>query len=297
MMGLVALVSVVSAAGCATSSQLTSGDDVSSGPDPSGTVFGSTVAQGAGESRSEALTRLDAVYGPVPLVRVYAAGLPPSWDTLGQSLDDTQGVVSFKAHPSAVLSGETDDRLRRWFAEAPEDRDTYWVYFHEPENNVESGQFTAAEFRAAWEHIAALAAEQDNERLHATVVLMCYTVDPASGRDWHDYVPDSDSLEVLAWDCYNHRSDQGAYTPPDLLLDRAVRTADDRGVDWAVAELGARLATGDEGTGRAQWLEAVGSYAIRREARFVTYFDSTVGADFRLKDEPSIQAWRALVTR
>lgn len=283
-------------ASCATSAGLTADGKPDSAVD-GGTVFGSTVARETGESRADALARVDATYGPVPLVRVYAPGLPPSWDTLGPVLGDAEVVVSFKAAPLEVLSGSADDRLRQWFATAPQDRDTYWVYFHEPENNVEHGHFTPEDYRAAWVHIASLAAEQNNQRLQATVVLMCYTVNPASGRDWRDYVPSTDALEVLAWDCYNHGTDNGRYTPPDVLLDHSVRTANERGVDWAVAELGARLVNGDDGTGRAQWLSAVGDYAIGNGARFVTYFDSTVGADFRLNDDPSIEAWQSLVTR
>lgn len=260
------------------------------------TVFGSTVAQQQGEARAEAWSRVNATYGPVPVVRIFSDGLPPTWRELQRDLGAVDAVISFKVHPTEVLSGTVDRRLSAWFADAPTQRDTYWVYFHEPENNVEAGEFTAAQFREAWQHIAELAALQGNDRLHATVVLMCYTVNPASGRDWRDYVVTGGLLDVLAWDCYNHGTDRGVYTDPALLLQRAVDASRDADAAWGVAELGARLAEGDDGSGRARWLTAVGEYARRHGATFVTYFDSTVGGDFRLTDEPSIQAWKQLVT-
>ena len=259
------------------------------------TVFGSTVAQGQGETRREAFARINAAYGPVSLVRLYSPGPPPSWQELYRDLGAVDAVISFKAEPEEVVSGALDSRLAAWFAAAPTQRDTYWVYFHEPENDVEQGRFTASDFRAAWEHVAALAAGEDNERLHATVVLMCYTLDPASGRDWRDYLPGGDLLEVLAWDCYNAGSDKGVYADPAVLLDPAVAASDEADAHWGIAELGATLAPGDDGRRRAAWLTAVGEYARENAAQFVTYFDANVGGDFRLSDPASIEAWRRLV--
>ena len=63
-------------------------------------------------------------------------------------------AVSFKAAPKDVLSGRLDGQLSNWFATAPKDRPIYWSYFHEPENDVESGAFTTADYRAAWVHLA-----------------------------------------------------------------------------------------------------------------------------------------------
>lgn len=259
-------------------------------------VFGSTVAQQPGETLGDAHTRVDAEYGPVPLLRIYSPSLPPSWATLKQDLGSVPIVISFKAPPGEVLSGALDDRLSTWFRQAPTHRDTYWIYFHEPENDVAQGSFTPEQFREAWQHIAELAVDQHNPNLHATMVLMCYTANPASGRDWRAYVPSAALLEVLAWDCYNHQARDGGYADPAAMLHRAVDASRSAGADWGVAELGSRLAPGDDGSERATWLTTVGDYARREGARFVTYFDSTVGGDFRLSDPASIAAWRALVT-
>lgn len=260
------------------------------------TVFGVTPARAPGESWDEAWARATATYGELPVVRLFSSALPPPRESIGGNARDAAVVVSFKAEPSRVLEGAFDSELLAWFAGAPTDRDTYWIYFHEPEDNVEADQFTSEEFRQAWEHIAELAEDAtNNERLHATVVLMCYTVNPISGRGWQDYVPVTELLDVLAWDCYNHQWDEGSYVDPHQLLGPSQQASREVGVAWGIAEIGSRVAPGDDGTGRAIWLRAVGEYAVNQQARFVTYFDSTVGGDFRLTDPASVDAWRALM--
>ncbi|MEJ7707699.1 MAG: hypothetical protein WKF82_10835 [Nocardioidaceae bacterium] len=117
------------------------------------------------------------------MLRLYAPGFPPAWDQLQREYGVRSSVVSFKMNPVATASGLYDERLRSWFLEAPKHRETWWIYYHEPEDNVEAGQFTASEFQAAWMHVAQLAASVENPRLHATVVLMCYTLKPTSGRE------------------------------------------------------------------------------------------------------------------
>jgi hypothetical protein len=43
-------------------------------------------------------------------------------------------------------------------------------------------------------------------------------------------------------------------------------------------------------------LTASAAFLSAHNAQFVTYFDSTVGADYRLLDAPSMAAWRAAVS-
>lgn len=263
-------------------------------PDPT-TLFGTTVWQAPGETRRDALARVDSAYGPIAVVRVFSPWLPPSWAELEESLGPRPLVVSFRLPPAVILSGRADAHLGEWFRAAPTDRDTYWVYFHEPEDDVERGAFTPQEFVAAWTHIERLSRAAGNPRLKATVVLMCWTVSDHSGRDWRHYLPDAAALDVLAWDCYAKGAEAASYADVNALLDPARRASEDAGAGWGIAELGARLSPVTDGGDRARWLEAVGAYACRHEARFVTYFDAPVGGEFRLADEPSVRAWARLV--
>ena len=260
-----------------------------------GTVFGSNLWREPGESRRDALARVDATYGPIGIARVFSEWLPPVWPSLLQDVGTRSLVVSFRVPPERILSGRDDARLASWFAAAPRDRDVYWAYFHEPEDDAEGGDFTPAEFVSAWEHVARLAAAADNPRLHATVVLMCWTADRRSGRDWRHYVPRR-GVEVLAWDCYAKGHSAATYADPRALLERARQVSVAVGADWAVAELGARVRPGHEAE-RARWLTRAGEFAIEHRARFVAYFDAPIGGSFRLLDRPSVRAWAALVRR
>lgn len=261
------------------------------------TLFGGNVWQAPGETRSEALARVDATYGPIAIARVFSSWMPPAWPSLHHDLGRRPLIVSFQLHPSKVLAGEFDHELTSWFRAAPTDRDTYWVYFHEPEDEIERGVFSAEQFDAAWRHIARLAERVDNPRLRATLVLMCWTAGEKSGRDWHDYVPDDGSVDVLAWDCYAKGDDAESYADTEALLEPAHEASASIGAAWGIGELGARIVTGDDGHARAAWLTEVGQYAAANGALFVAYFDAPIGGAFRLTDHPSIHAWARLIDR
>ena len=47
--------------------------------------------------------------------------------------------------------------LEHFFDTAPTGHPIYYVYYHEPEDNIAHGEFTAADYKAAWAHVVALA--------------------------------------------------------------------------------------------------------------------------------------------
>lgn len=268
-----------------------SGSPVATGP----TQFGAAFQQEPGETYEEALARTDETIGPLDVVRVFYQGEPDPWP--GKA-PDRHVVVSFKLEPRAVTAGLYDQAMTGWFAAAPRDQDVTWVYWHEPEDDIERGEFTAEEFRAAFAHLAGLADQAGNPRLRSALVLMSYTLRPPSGREWRDYYPGDDVVDVFAWDVYNRRTD--GYSSPEELLDRPRQVAESVGKPFAVAELGSKLAQGDDGQARAQWLLDLGDYALAHGARFVCYFDfvwNDGADDYRLDDEPSAAAWRQLTAR
>lgn len=267
------------------------------GPDGQGEPrFGSNVWRAPGETRVEALARVNATYGPIDVARVFAQGRPPRWRELERDYGKRPLVVSFRFQPAQVLSGDVDPLLRRWFRSAPTNRPTWWAYFHEPEDNSERGDFSPQQFQDAWSHVARIAESVGNRRLRATVILMCWTLQDQSGRDWRAYVPRSGTVDVLAWDCYAKGDRAATYADPGELLGPAREAAAAVGARWAIAELGARVRPGHE-RDRAAWLRSVGNYAAQHRARFVTYFDAPIGGSFRLLDKPSIEAWSRLVRR
>jgi hypothetical protein len=263
-------------------------------PIPHQTAFGST-AQPRGGTLADAVARQDAKFGHLDVLRYYAPGLPPAWSQI-TALGERDLVVSFKDSPTKVLSGADDAQLIAWFASAPTKPEIWWTYFHEPENDVEAGAFTAAQYRAAFAHVSDLAKQAGRSDLHATQILMGYTANPNSGRNWPDYYAGADKVDVLAWDAYNHAAADGkGYSTPENVFAKVIAASKAAGKPVAIAETGAPLLAGDNGSGRAAYLKAAGEYLKANGADFVTYYDSTQGGAYTLDDAPSIDAWKAFM--
>jgi hypothetical protein len=274
----------------------------------SGIPFGALVSRRGTETMTAAVARQDAAYGvptPMPVSRVFYSGAPEPWPGLA----GTSGrpvVVSFRYAPRDVLAGRADAALTDWFAHAPS-YDVWWSYSHEPEDNVANGEFTAADYRAAWQRIASIAGANApaTARLHSTLILMCYTMNPNSRRNWRDYyVPGAQSM--LAFDCYNHASKQGRYGEPrNIFKPLTDWAAANPSIPWGVSEFGSvRVASDTNGSGRAAWLRSVGRFLVaQRAARpataavFGIYYDvvGPKGTDYRLTDSASQLAWRDVV--
>ena len=255
----------------------------------------------------EAVSDADAAYGtpePMPISRVFYRAAPQSWPGFAGA-SGRPVVLSFRYRPSDVVAGRYDAALAAFFRGAP-DYDVYWSFSHEPEDNIARGEFTAVDYRAAWQHIADIAANEApaTAKLHPTLILMCYTMNPKSRRNWLNYyVPTAQ--EMIAFDCYNHAWRRGAYGPPAKIFKPLTDWAAlNPTIPWGVSEVGSILASGDTtGSGRAAWLRSVGSFLVAQHeadpqaALFGIYFDvrGKKGTDYRLTDESSRSAWSEVV--
>jgi hypothetical protein len=251
------------------------------------TLVGVAVQPKQGQSFRAARIAADARYGPVDVIRFFDPDLPNSWPDIRRHVGDHPVVASFKAAPSEVNAGRYDRQLRDWFVHAPRSRRTWWTYLPEPEDAIETGSYTAADFRAAWRRIDGLANQARNPKLLSTLALMCYTLSVSAGRDWRDYYPGDAYVDVMGWDCYNRGHKVGVYASPDDIFGRARDLSDRLGKPWAIAETGSLLSGGDSGPGRARWITRVVDYASSHHAQFVTFFDADTGQDYRLLDRPS----------
>jgi hypothetical protein len=259
---------------------------------PRVTRYGASFQTENGEGYDAGLARMDATLGHLDLVRVFYQGAPDPWPGKAPGRNV---AVSFKLPPREVISGAYDTSMRRWFASAPKNLDVYWTYWHEPENDIADGSFTAAEFKTAFTHLDRLADRANNPRLKSTVILQSYSTRPESGRSWRSYVPNPDHVDVLAWDVYNRPSPEAGYQVPLDLLDAPLNASKSMGKPFAVAEIGSPIAPGDQGSGRAEWLRRMGAYLDQHHALFACYFDflwNDGKDDYRLQDPASVQAWK-----
>ncbi len=249
----------------------------------------------SGETYQQAFAREDGYYGGVDIARIYYTGLPNNWP--GKlNVGNRPLAVSFKAAPAEILAGTDDAYLRAWFRAAPTNRDTFWTYYHEPEDNIANGEFTAADYRAAWRHLVGLARSAGNPHLRSTLILMGWSVRAASHRNWRDYYPGRNVIDVLGWDQYNELASKGGYEAPADMFASLLAINRAEGLPLAVPETGSSLIGGDTGAARAAWLRSMITYLEAAHAVYVTYFDlpwPQGNADYRLRDAPSQSAWRA----
>jgi ABC-type cobalt transport system substrate-binding protein len=236
-----------------------------------------------------------AQLGHMPVVRVYYPSTPPAtaWTTSPAGLAKSAVVVSWKTLPAEILSGADDAALEHFFDTAPTNYPIYWSYWHEPEDEIASGLFSLADYKAAWEHIAAIAAAAHNPELHSTLILMAWDLNPASHRNFEDYIPSGNIISTLGWDAYPAGSIQDTnvqLTSPADFLGPEIAASKSVGLPFGFAEFA--LATQD---GRPGWLNEVAQYLDTSGALFATYFDSTGWPSMELTDSASIDAWRSII--
>ena len=246
---------------------------------------------------AQAVDRQIANYGNGVIRRFYS-GSPAPWTTINSQSRGLPVFVSFKMTPQSVIAGQHDNTLLTWFRAAPTGRTTWWSYMPEPEDDIEQGQYTAAQFRAAYARIAGLEHRVSNTWLVSTLTLMAYTAGSCgkgSTRDIMDYWPGSANVDQIAFDCSNRGVTVGEYTEPSTMLAGARAAAARLGKPWGLGEIESQLLRGDDGTRRAAWLMGVARYVANNNGRFACYFDEHRAVDFRLTDPKSKAAWRSIV--
>jgi hypothetical protein len=258
------------------------------------TLVGAAVQPVGSQSYRDARIAADQRYGNMEAIRYFDPNLPNSWTKIKSDVGAHSVVFSFKASPQSINAGTYDAQLRSWFASAPTDQKNWWSYNPEPETDISSGKYTSAQYKAAWNRLNGLADAAHNTNLKSTLALMCYTLSPASKRDYRNYYA-GDAVDVLSWDCYNWGHKQGIYADPSTSFDKVVALSKTLGKPWAIAETGSVLVGSDTGAGRAAWLRKVGKYADDNNAAFLTYFDVKTAFEYRLRDQASQTAWSRVV--
>jgi hypothetical protein len=289
-LGLLALAAVLASLLVAVSRQH-SGlglEKLASSPVP---LFGSSVT-GAN------LAQTTAQFGRMPIDRVYYAGLPASnaWTGGLASANDSAVIVSFKALPADILSGADDAILSHFFDTAPAGHPIYFSYYHEPEDNIADGEFTAGDYKAAWARVVQLADAARNPDLHSTLILMEWDLQKASGRNWKDYLPGGGIISTLGWDAYSQGSATNVNpqpTPPADFMGPAIAASKSVGLPYGFAEFGLSTATG-----RSAWMTEVGNYLLTSGALFATVFNGAPQyPTLQLTDQASQDVWRGFVTK
>jgi len=206
-----------------------------------------------------------ATYGRVNIARTYYTGMvPTTWNASKEGLSDAKRVqVSFKSDPTGFAAGTYDTTLISWLASIPEGWTVWLTFWHEPNDELKAGQFSAESYRAAWTHLSLVVRNQVSLSPGTTVLLapvyMGYQANTASG--WSDaWVPLPTEIDVLCWDCYGNPVKggvRGVYPAVNGKIDPCLRVTERLGfTDWGISEFNApKLKYDPKEIERVKWLE------------------------------------------
>lgn len=265
---------------------------------PPALLVGSSLYSGTNESPQQSFDRRCNTWGVCPeVVRYFFSGLPSgSWPTFGVA--PTPTVVSFKVpnfDMAGFAAGNYDSQVMPFLQTVPNDGRTHYItVWHEPEDDIAAGHFTAAQYRNATTHLQLLVSSFDGtgKRLRVGEVLMGWTVDPRSGRNVNDYlVP---SLDFIGWDIYTGLTT--AEVQRDFQPAANVCDAQEAGKCF-LTETAPNSAVKATQAQKATYLRV--SAQVARDLGFdaYMYFDSTVGGDFRLTDQVAFDAIAAEIRK
>ena len=189
-------------------------------------------------------------FGALDLTRTYSSGQPGGWNWSNVPNDAKAGMgstsyvswYSFKlsAQSQSLLAGGTSagktallTDIRGFFASIPTNYRVLISVHHEPEDNVQNGDFTAADWRA-WNEaimaqcVAAREARSTNKNwLKFSTCLMGWTFDTDSGRNPENYRVDS--VDMWGYDAYKLGTQRFS-----------AQYAIDHGKAWGYGEVGNR---------------------------------------------------------
>jgi hypothetical protein len=270
----------------------------------------------------------DQAVGPVDVYRGYDAGF--NFSTWQQTVAyrahpaARQNDYSFQLPPAAVAAGTHDAALRAFIASTP--KNIVLTNHHEPEQEIDAGQFTFAQFRRANARLNMLVDEQnaqDGGTRRVSVILMISTFTGYKGRSAENYWPtvakgDGGHVDVISADVYNapHATNTpgvpAGYTDgvnwktTTRLMSPVLTFARGHATPWAVSELGFLEDVNNAGR-KAQALRDAVAYAKANGALWISVWDSRGSrADWQLRyasppvpstslTSNAAQAWKALV--
>lgn len=231
----------------------------------------------------------DALYGKGKVARVFYSSIPKKGVYDGPV--DRLVMVSVKCDVVALIKGTLDTAMVAFLSSLP--KGSIFTLWHEPEDNIANGEYTAAQFRAAQMYVKSLIAKRGLD-LKFALILMGYTLTAASKRTFSDYWSPG-VYDYLGFDCYN--TSTTVYTAPEKVFGPSVAKAKELSIPLLIPEWASRV-VGQDTAGRAAWITASGAYMRDNGVYAATYFDHPVDkADWRAStDAASTQALRALIS-
>jgi hypothetical protein len=260
-----------------------------------------------GTSNADNTTELNAYvsrFGPLKIRRSYNQppdDLPATWAACAAGMDAGKraSVWSWKTDIPAVATGGRDTRIRAFLASIPVDGyRKYLIMQHEPEGEIKSGLFSAAQYLTAQTRWNGLVKETGRADLLAMVCFAgTQTFDGQTAFHADDLCPTG---MAACFDAYN-RWPQSGFAWKDLS-DRAglqAAWANASGRRWGISETGC-YEDSTQPQRKTTWTRDAVAWARAQGAEFFTYWDNAFASDAnqtyrRLHSSTQhIAAWREL---
>ena len=247
-----------------------------------GTAFGTNVETAAAvdKARARGYSTFRRFYGPGDAV-------PSSWSNDALLAKSKPGDAWIISHKDA-----TDAQVTAFLKTVPTGVNVWMCKFHEPEDNFTTDA-QKSDYRAGQASHAKVVRAAG---FKSCTILMGYTANPNSGRNWRDwYSPD---VDALFWDAYNAGNKK---SPPVLqsvsnIMGDLLPIIQETGKPWGVTETGAKVdcVASNGYANRADWCAAYAQAIKDNGGLFGIYWDSISNSgtsDYRL-DDACVNAWR-----
>lgn len=147
---------------------------------------------GAATSSPHATTfaSMEGIVGTMKLRRTYNPGWTADFMNTVASSDvaaNRWSIYSFKLPPAQVASGTHDAAINSFLMTIPNGHKTTLVLWHEPEDDIINGSYTAAQWRGAQTKLGTLVHATGRAELTVGICLMSYSFLAASGRNPDNY--------------------------------------------------------------------------------------------------------------
>ncbi len=251
---------------------------------PAAPAVSPTSPFGASINSPDDVGRLSTLLGrPLSSVRVFLGSVPSTW-----SKSRLLATVPVNGTVAVSFQSGTPAAIKTFLSSRPVGTTCYATYFHEPEDNFLTAAQKSA-YLASW-HAYAPAIRAAGCK--PTLILMKWSLNPKSGRNWHDYYSKAD-IDVLGFDAYNTRAKVGGYGIPANYLAPIQAASAETGLPWALTELGSDVPAGTSPAERAAWAHGVAA-AAAADPRFLfaDWWDvySASGRDYTL-DSATAAVW------
>ncbi len=228
---------------------------------------------GVGTTRLGGWAALEALTGTIPVRRSYDPDFRPfALSRMAADVGKRASVYSFKTDAMSMSSGVHDDALEMFVATIPRGHRCWIAWRHEPEDDT----VTPEGFCTGFDRFARIVKSAGRPEIVPTLILMGWTFDQRSGRDYRAWLPSVRDGVCAAIDHYNMAPDAPWRTPGELF-DGALNALRAAGfAHVGIAETACKTTVDD--VRQVEWIKQLGVWAAAQtDLDYVCWFDSDVG--------------------